>query len=158
MAEDLQHGDYLRYSEARERVELYYAEAVERSISMARQRLLISGHSHRWLQSLKSSVIGTVLMCTFERKQSTKVVELLPTCHPRPIFCCVAFRSWRVTALLFDLDAHGGTDSLGLLPSFYKEVARSLDPDLFRLYQKLHSQNVGPNSILQHFLQFHHSP
>ena len=52
----------------------------------------------------------------FDAKQSRESVDLLLTCHPSPILTSFAFRSNKVTRLLLDLDAYGGSDPLGRFP------------------------------------------
>ena len=57
----------------------------------------------------------------FNSKQSRESVDMTPTCHPSPSLATFAFRSSEVKSLLLDLDPCGGTDSLGMSPSFPEE-------------------------------------
>ena len=95
---------------------------------------------HRWWRTLRESIFSVeqsvpplvdpatgllvsepdwkaeLLMRTFEAKQSSRILQLPPTCHPQPVLSGVAFRSRKIRELLSGLESYGGTDSLGFFP------------------------------------------
>ena len=66
-------------------------------------------------------------MRTFEAKQSSRILELPPTCHQQPVLRGVAFRSRKIRELLSGFDSYSGKDSLGFFPCF---IRRMLVPSL----------------------------
>ena len=58
----------------------------------------------------------------FNSEQSMEAVDLPLTCHPSPSLTTFAFRSSEVSRLFFDLDPYGGTEPLGMLPIFLREL------------------------------------
>ena len=55
----------------------------------------------------------------FDGKQSREDITLLVSCHIRPSFCCIAFRSREVKNLLLDLESYGGCDPQGFFSLFF---------------------------------------
>ena len=59
-----------------------------------------------------------------------EAIDLPLTCRPSPSLTIFAFRSSVVRSLLLDLDAYGGTASLGMFPLFLKRTADVMAPVL----------------------------
>ena len=79
-----------------------------------------------------------MLSAHFDGKQSRDPVDLPSTCHPSPNLTTFAFRSWEVKWLQLDLDSYGGTDPLGMFPSFLKKkTAVILAPRLSVVFRQL---------------------
>ena len=66
----------------------------------------------------------------FDSKQSRDSVDLPLTCHPSHSLTTFAFRSSVVRRLLLDLDPYGGTDPLGMFPTFLNRTADVMAPHL----------------------------
>ena len=73
----------------------------------------------------------------FDSKQSRDIVELPQTCHHRPAFCGIAFRTREAERHLLDLDPNGGVDPSGFFPMFFRETASVLAPKLSCLFRRL---------------------
>ena len=123
-----------------------YGASLERHNSKVKTTLAEASQPHKWWSTLKSATLGTkpsipplntstgilesdpkkkakLLKESFNAKQSRNVLNLPPTCHPKPAFCKFAFRSRSLFNLLNQLDSYGGTDPLGFSPLFYKKIA-----------------------------------
>ena len=108
---------------------------------------------HKWWSTLKSAVFGLTsslpplvgggggLVCElvgkadllsdhFDGKQSREFFDLQLTCHPSPSLTSFAFRSSEVRRLLLDLDPYEGSDQLGMLPLFLRELLMFWPPIL----------------------------
>ena len=78
-----------------------------------------------------------LLSTWFDSKQSRDIVQLQQTCHPRPVFCGIAFRAREVERHLLDLDPNGGVDPSGCFPMFFRKTASVLAPKLSCLFRRL---------------------
>ena len=73
----------------------------------------------------------------FRSKMSREAVEIPSGCFPSPTLNTVAFRSSELLNILQNLDEHGGVDTNGLFPSFFKRFAKIFAPKLAVLFRKL---------------------
>ena len=62
----------------------------------------------------------------FDSKQSQDNVELPQTCHPRSVFCGIAFRGRKVERHLMDLESNGGVDPFSCFPMLFQKTASIL--------------------------------
>ena len=125
-----------------------------------KEKLTGSSNSYSWWRNLKYSLFGTEQSVTplkkpdgsvtfagaekaellanyFNSKMSRNTVEIPSGCFPSPKLHSVAFRSSEVQKILQNLDEHGGTDSSGLFPSFFKRFSTIFAPKLSVLFRKL---------------------
>ena len=64
----------------------------------------------------------------FDANPCRECFEQPHSCDPSPVLCSVAFRSSVVPKLLLDLVPYDENDRDGILPHFYKQVAKELAP------------------------------
>ena len=118
------------FCQARGTADRLYAAAKARYSADCRRNLDDCASANAWWRTLKGHVFGTesdipplcspggalvsdpagkaeLLSTWFDSKQSRDIVELPQTCHPRPVFCGIAFRAREVERYLLDLDPNG---------------------------------------------------
>ena len=136
-----------------------YLEA-KRQLSDRNRVLMIVQSPHKWWSTLKSAVFcsssslpplvseGGGLVCEsvgktdqlsdhFDSMQSRETVDLPFTCHPSPSLTTFAFRSSEVIRLLLDFDPYGGTNPMGMFPTFLKRPVDVMAPHLSIVFRRL---------------------
>ena len=128
-----------------------YSEAKRQFSARNKDAFMNAQYPHKWWSALKSALFGLssslpplvggggglvaksvgkadLLSDHFDGKQSMESVDLPLTCHPSPRLTSFVFRSSEVRRLLFDLDAYGGSDPVGMFPLFLWRTADILAP------------------------------
>ena len=149
--------DYLRTRAESQQV---YSDAKESHCNRARDELNSSASAHKWWETLKGTLFGSVpslpalvspggrlvytpvekadlLSSHFDSKQSRASIVVPTSCFPKARCCSLAFRSSLVEKYLRELDDYGGVDPVGVFPLFYKRVADILAPRLSRIFRRL---------------------
>ena len=80
---------------------------------------------------------ASLLASQFDRKQCREQFVTPLTCFPQSRCKFLAFRTFVLIRLLFDLDTYGGVDILGVFPLFLKKFADIFAPKLSIIFHRL---------------------
>ena len=79
----------------------------------------------------------TLLDAQFDRKQCREQFTTPLSCFPQPVCNYLAFLTFVFRRLLFDLDAYGGVDPLGVFPPFFEMVVDIITQKLSDIFQRV---------------------